>query len=375
MALSKRLKVTGGDWQGPFPASTTILPQPFGLSSPSKILVDTTHSTPLPDISCNHQPFRKDHPMTFISSAEGMGVKQSKPRDLYQEVTDIIIEQLEAGTAPWHKPWAVSGGGFIPEIPQNFVNGKQYRGVNILLLWCQAMKQEFSSKEWATFKQWNEKGETIRKGEKGSMVVYYDFIEKEQDNGELKKIPFLKSYVVFNRCQTAGYVAPEQPSEQPHMLVERIGKVDSFIQNTGAMIEYDGNRACYNSQSDKILMPDLTKFVDTETSTATEGFYSTLLHETVHWTGHQKRLNRKLRNRFGSELYAEEELVAELGAAFLCAELGITDTPRSDHASYIASWLEALKNNKQFIIAASGAAAKAVDYLQKYQGGVIPSFQ
>lgn len=286
--------------------------------------------------------------------------------DLYQQVTNTIITQLEAGTVPWHKPW--TGGSPVSfDLPENFITGKSYRGINVLLLWSAAISKEFSSPEWGSFKQWNTKSETIRKGEKGTMIVYYDTFEVEKDD-EIKKIPFLKASVVFNRCQLSSFNPEEQiPQEPQEQLVTRLAMVEKFVTNTKAIIQHEGNRACYQTGIDRILMPDTSAFIDTPTSTATENYYSTLAHELTHWTGHSSRLDRKIKNKFGSELYAHEELVAELGAAFLCASLQITNEPRPDHASYIASWLTALKEDSHTIIQAASAASKAVDYLTALQ--------
>ena len=288
-----------------------------------------------------------------------------KPRiDLYQKVTDTIIGHLEAGTTPWQKPWV--GGDSSFKIPRNMVSDRQYNGVNILLLWGAAIKHEYSSNVWASFRQWNQQKESIRKGEKGTMVVYYDFIEKEED-GELKKLPFLKSYVVFNKCQLAGY-DPEKVQQEPApSLAERLDEGEGFLRNTGAVIKHKGKSASYNFSKDEIIMPKMDSFVDTEHSTATENYYSTLLHELVHWSGHESRLKRDFGKRFGDFTYAAEELVAEFGAAFLCAELGISREPRKDHANYIANWLTALKNNKFMLTTSANAASKAVDYLNSLQ--------
>jgi len=232
-------------------------------------------------------------------------------------------------------------------------------------LWCANINKNFNNAEWATFKQWSEKNETIRKGEKGSMIVYYDVIEKEEDN-EIKKIPFLKSYHVFNRCQLNRYEPQEeQPKEEVIPLVQRLEIVDSFVENTQAVIEHGKDGAFYRPSEDKIYMPSVEAFQETATSTATEGYYSTLLHELVHWSGAEKRLNRTKGKKFGDNAYAVEELIAELGAAFLCAEFDIATTQKGDHANYIAGWLKVLKDNKNCIITAASEASKAVNYMKQ----------
>lgn len=290
----------------------------------------------------------------------------NKPRiDLYQKVTDTIIGHLEAGTTPWQKPWV--GSDPTPfRMPKNVISDKPYNGINVLLLWCASFAQEFDSNEWASFRQWNTQNEKIRKGERGSLVVYYDFIEKEEE-GELKKVPFMKSYVVFNRCQLQSYQPDEQIVLPSQPLAERLDNVDAYVANTKAIIKHKGKSACFVPSKDEIHMPRKNAFVDTDHSTATENYYSTLLHELVHWSGHPDRLDRSFGNRFGDQTYAAEELVAELGAAFLCAELEITREPRKDHANYIANWLTALKNNKYLVTTAANTASKAVYYLRELQ--------
>lgn len=291
-----------------------------------------------------------------------------KRRDIHQQVTDTIIQQLETGTIPWHKPWKGKNNRLL-DLPYNFKSGKKYRGINILLLWISAMHREYESAEWGSFLQWREKKEAIRKGQIGTLIVYYDTFEKEVD-GEIKEIPFLKSSIVFNRCQLASYeptAKPEEPSAEN--LVERIEKADQFIVTTQADIEHRNGGACYVPSIDKIYMPHPEAFFHTETCTATEGYYSTLLHELTHWTGNAKRLNRQGGKKFGDNGYATEELVAELGAAFLCAEFDITMADKGDHANYIAGWLKVLKENKHCVFTAASEASKAVDYLH----GLKPS--
>lgn len=291
----------------------------------------------------------------------------STRRDIHQEVTDTIIQQLEAGTVPWHQPWN-GAESRIMAMPKNFTTGKKYRGINILLLWTSALKRQFLTDDWGSFKQWQEKKEAVRKGEKGSMIVYYDTMEREVD-GEQKKIPFLKKSVVFNRCQLASY---NPAVEHEHLLnetslVERIEQVDKFVTNTAAIVEHQGFRACYVPSEDKIIMPYQEAFNDTDVCTATEGYYSTLLHEITHWTANPKRLNRTFGKKFGDKQYATEELVAEFGTAFMCAEFGISVADKGNAAAYIAHWLKVLKENKQCVLTAASEASKAVDFLQTLQ--------
>ncbi|HVU93738.1 MAG TPA: zincin-like metallopeptidase domain-containing protein [Puia sp.] len=293
-------------------------------------------------------------------------------RDIHQQVTDTIIQQLQDGTVPWLQPWQ-DGRPFDPlspgtyKIPQNFTTGNKYRGINILLLWHSSILNGFPMTEWASYKQWQDKKEQVKGGEKGTMIVYYDTFEKEVE-GELEKIPFIKASHVFNRSQLSSYRPGEQPSIQiVRSEFERIKHVEEFVANTQAIVQHKEPEAYYSRTLDLINMPERDLFIDTETRSAKEAYYGTLLHELTHWSGSPKRLNRTKGKRFGDDKYAAEELVAELGAAFLCAELEITPTIRGDHASYIESWLKVLKDDKQLIFTAASEASKAVEYMQGLQ--------
>lgn len=303
--------------------------------------------------------------MTQPSLESQQPTSSPKWRDLHQHVTDTILKQLEAGTVPWHQPW--QGESRLLGLPQNSTTGKKYQGINILLLWSAAIRHNFPTQEWATFKQWQQKKEAIRKGSKGNLVLYYDVMEKMVD-GEVKEIPFLKASIVFNRCQLASYQPDAQkPAPDPVTVMENILHVDDFVRNTKAIVEHKGDKACYIPSLDKIWMPKPQAFTGSKTCTATEGYYSTLLHELTHWTGHEKRLNREKTKIFGDDIYAVEELVAELGAAFLCAQFEIGILPKKDHASYIGHWLKILKENKKCIFKAAGEASKAVTFLHELQ--------
>ena len=303
--------------------------------------------------------------MTSHIPAEKLYTLNTKSsQNLHQQVTDTIIQQLESGTVPWHQAW-INGTQRSFKIPKNNTTGNQYRGINILLLWVSAFSKDLATDEWASFKQWQSKGEMVKKGERGSQIVYYDTFEKEFE-GEIQKIPFLKSSVVFNRSQLTSF-QPEVVEKPVVDLTNCLMKADDFVQNTKAVIEHRDGQACYAPPSDKIYMPHREYFLNTETCSATEGYYSTLLHELTHWTGHQKRLDRIRNKKFADTNYATEELVAELGAAFLCAEMDIAIVDKGDHASYIASWLKVLKENKQCIFTAASGASLAVDYLHSLQ--------
>jgi antirestriction protein ArdC len=290
--------------------------------------------------------------------------------DVYTRVTNKILADLEQGVRPWVKPW--NGDHAAGRIVRPLRgNGKPYRGVNVLLLWGSALEQGFSCPVWMTYKQSQELGAQVRKGEHGSLVVYADTFTKTEtkaDTGEEieREIPFMKGYTVFNVEQIDGlpahyYAKPERPAET---VENRDARLERFFANTGATIRQGGNRAFYAPAADAVQMPPFPAFKDAES------FYSTLAHEMTHWTKAPSRLARDFgRQKFGDEGYAKEELVAELGAAFLCADLGITPEVRDDHAAYIGHWLDVLKNDKRFIFAAAAHAQRAVDHLHGYQTG------
>ncbi|QKZ15907.1 ArdC family protein [Spirosoma sp. KUDC1026] len=292
-------------------------------------------------------------------------------QNIHETITAKIIEQLQAGTAPWRKPWTHPNASVAFQLPINATTGKRYRGINIPLLWGAVDDRAFTTNEYATFKQWAERKEFVRKGEKGNLIVFYDVLERENDKQEIDKIPYLKTSFVFNRCQLQSYTAPEQPADEPRPLLERLEAVDSFIHNTGAIVRHDGgNRAYYSRLTDDIHMPEPEIFTGTPTQTAQESYYAVSLHELTHWTGKDTRCNRQFGKRFGDRAYAFEELVAEMGSAFTCAYLGITDAPRPDHVSYLTSWLEVLRDDKRAILTAASEASKALDYLAAFQGEV-----
>lgn len=288
-------------------------------------------------------------------------------QDVYTRVTNRIISDLEKGVRTWTKPWdAQHTAGKITRPLRS--NGLPYAGVNILMLWASAMDNGFGSPIWMTYRQATELNAHVRKGEKGSLVVYASKVTKTQQddkgNEVEKDIPFLRGYTVFNVEQIEGlpehYYFKPTPKLNP---VERIENAESFFATSGADIRYKGARAFYSQDGDYIQMPPIEAFRDAES------FYATLAHETTHWTKHPHRLMREFgRKKWGDEGYAREELVAELGAAFLCADLEITLEVREDHAAYIESWLQVLKDDKRAIFQAAAHAQKAVDYLHKLNG-------
>jgi antirestriction protein ArdC len=284
----------------------------------------------------------------------------TEKKDIFQRVTDQIVEAIEAGTESYRMPWKTSGG--FPYSPINAVSKRPYRGINVVILWAIAQKRGYTSGTWATFKQWQEIGAQVRKGEKSAHVVFWKFFDREQPtDGESSasksgRIPMAKDYWIFNADQVDGYKKIE---EQPLSRAERIEKAEAFFQSVGVSPRPGGNRAYYCPDSDSVHMPAFEAFKEPLF------YYSVLSHETTHWTGAAHRLNRDLSGRFHSDSYAIEELVAELGAAFLCSELGLPTDPRQDHAPYIASWLKVLKNDKRAIFTAAAKAQEAVDWMTK----------
>lgn len=262
----------------------------------------------------------------------------NEPRQsIFDRVTQKIIADLEQGVRPWQRPW--SGDNAAPRIirPRRH-NGEPYNGINILLLWGAAIESGYENPTWMTFKQADEYGAHVRKVEKASLVVYANKIVKTETNSETgedteREIPFLKGYSVFNAEQIEGlpekfYLKSEPPAVPSG--ISRLETVEHFIRNTGASIRHGGDRAYYAEGPDHVQMPFIDAFKDGES------YYATLTHELTHWTKHKDRLNRDFgRVVWGDEGYAKEELVAEIGSAFLCADLSITPEVREDHAAYI----------------------------------------
>ncbi len=298
-------------------------------------------------------------------------MKNTIPKaDIYTRITNQIVADLEQGVRSWVKPWHSDhmDGKITRPLRHNSV---PYTGINILSLWSSAMAQGFASPTWMTFRQAKELNASVRKGEKGSLVVYANKITRtdENENGEEleRVIPFLKGYTVFNVEQIDGL--PENYYEKPAPrfdAVERIGHAEVFFKNVGADIRESGNRAYYAVEPDYVRVPPIEAFINPES------YYATLAHECTHWTRHPSRLDRSFgRKNWGDEGYAKEELVAELGAAFLCADLELTLEPRDDHASYIASWLKVLKDDTRAIFHAATHAQRAVDFLHSFQEETI----
>lgn len=246
-------------------------------------------------------------------------------------------------------------------------NGIAYSGINVLMLWGAALEDGYNSPYWMTFKQAKELGAHVRKGERSNPVVYANTITKTEEGAdgseEERTIPFMKAYSVFNVEQIDGL--PDYYYAKPEPVIDaaqRIEHADSFFAAIGADIRHGGSRAYYSGSSDHVQMPPFECFRSPET------YYATLAHELTHWTKHKTRLDREFgRKRWGDEAYAREELVAELGAAFLCADLALTPEPGTDHAAYIQSWLKVLKDDKRAIFSAAAHAQRAADFLHGFQ--------
>jgi len=294
--------------------------------------------------------------------------------DVYTRVTEQIVKAIEAGTEEWKMPWHASGAS--SGYPRNAATGNPYRGVNVLSLWATAHLQCYAEPVWATFKQWGDLGHAIRRGEKAATGVFWkqmgsaerdDSTDQQPDDSvdaESQRTRWIaRAFPLFNIAQLDGYQPPELP---PRPEYERMADVEAFVGALGADIRHGGNRAFYRAASDHIQMPPFEAFIDPIS------YYDTLLHETTHWTSHPSRLNRDLKGRFGSESYCAEELIAELGTAFIGADMGFSPEARPENAAYIGHWLKILKSDSRAIFAAASHAQRAADYLHGLQPTVDP---
>ena len=288
--------------------------------------------------------------------------------NLYDEITSKIIAELEAGRLPWVPPWGSSAVAAPLAMPKNAATGRAYSGINILILWGAVVARGFSCQSWLTFRQALSLGGNVRKGERGTTVVYADrFVPDDErrrarETGEeAQAIPFLKRFTVFSTDQCEGL--PEQlvtaPPPVPEGLI--LPEVEALIRASGADLRLGGDKAFYSPGLDYVQVPRPDAYFEPI------NWHRTALHELGHWSGHASRLGRDLSGNFGSKAYAREELVAEMTAAFCCATLGITPTVR--HADYIGSWLEVLREDNKAIVRAASAASKAADYLLAFRPG------
>lgn len=281
---------------------------------------------------------------------------------LYEEITTRIIAELEAGRLPWVQPWGSSGVRAPLAMPKNAATGRRYSGINVLILWGAVVERGFSTQSWLTFRQALALGGHVRKGERGTTVVYADrFVpdeerERARETGEeARAIPFLKRFTVFNAEQCEGLPAEIAAAAPPVETDLILPQAEALIHATGADLRIGGERAYYDMLGDYVRVPPPQAYFEPI------NWHRTALHELGHWSGAAHRLARDLTGTFGSKKYAQEELVAEMTAAFLCASLGIVPTVR--HADYIGSWLEVLREDNRAIVRAASAASKAADYL------------
>jgi antirestriction protein ArdC len=279
----------------------------------------------------------------------------SSRTDLYQSVTDQIIKSLEAGTAPWLCPWAKSPG---QALPANLSSGRRYRGINVLLLNMVQMARGYGLNRWLTFNQARSLGGCVRKGETGSQVVFFKLLERDEaanDAGTRRVIPLLRAFTVFNAAQVDGL--PEALTAMPTTGDgwSPVEAAEAILKDSGAVIRHGGNLAFYRPGDDVIQLPAASQFPEPAS------YYATALHELTHWSGAPTRCNRQMLGRQHIEAYAFEELVAEMGSAFLCSHVGLAG--EMQHASYISHWLAALKSDKRLIFTAASLAQKAMDFL------------
>lgn len=284
-------------------------------------------------------------------------------RDLYAEVTNRIVLALEAGVTPWIRPWSAD---FDPT-PINAVSRRSYRGINAVLLTLEAQSRGFGRSAWMTYRQAIELGAQVRRGESGTTAIFYKLhelstpttVEQIEDEKKSKVISFLRWYTVFNIAQIDGLperlgVKEALTTWDPHQAA------DAILRESRATMQHGGTEAYYSLPDDRIQLPERGHFPDATS------YYATALHELVHWTGHPGRLNRNLGRRFGEAAYAIEELVAEMGSAFLCASCYLEGQLR--HANYIGNWLQVLKNDKRAVFAAAAKAQQATDYIESVCG-------
>jgi antirestriction protein ArdC len=281
---------------------------------------------------------------------------------IYENVTRAIIEEMERGAVPWVRPWKTDRRGVGSVMPGNASTGRSYSGINIPILWASAGTNGYPTHAWMTFKQALDHGANVRKGERGTHVVFTKPVVFKGEDDEIEKHSMLREYTVFNIAQIEGFSLVEKPlPPEP----ERHAAVEAFIAATHADIRHGGDKACFVPSHDFIAMPPASSF------TSIASFHAVELHELGHWAGHKSRLDRDLSGRFGTRAYAAEELVAEFTAAFLCAHLGIVGELR--HAGYIENWLDLLRHDNRAIFTAASKASQAADFLRSFSESPAPA--
>lgn len=282
--------------------------------------------------------------------------------DIYKTITDRIIQLLDEGTIPWRHP--IRSTGSDGKLPTNLASDREYRGINVFLLAVTAWAEGFESPYWLTFRQAREKGGHVRKGEKGSLVIFWkQHSTKDRETGEDITVPVLRYYKVFNADQCSGIDIPGvRRKEETDRVFEPIEACARIVEGytRGPVIEHKGSAAFYTPKSDTVRVPGPERFE------SSESYYATLFHELVHSTGHSSRLDRGLDRAtrpFGSPDYSKEELIAEMGSAFLCAAGGISTATIEQSAAYIQGWRSKLEQDKKLIVTAAGGAQKAADWI------------
>ena len=294
---------------------------------------------------------------------EHRAARQNGPRtNLYDDITDKIIAELEEGRLPWVQPWGTAAVQAPLAMPCNASTGRQYSGINVLILWGAVIQQGYATQHWLTFRQALSLGGNVRKGERGTTVVYADRFTPEDEKRRAREtgedassIPFLKRFTVFNAAQCEGLpedIAIEAPPPAPGLIEPR---VEALIAATGIDFRIGGNRACYVPALDYVQVPPPQAYFEPI------NWHRTALHEMGHATGHASRLGRDFSGGFGTKKYAFEELIAEISSAFCCASLGIVPTVR--HADYVGAWLEVMREDSRAIVRAASQASKAADWL------------
>jgi antirestriction protein ArdC len=286
--------------------------------------------------------------------------------DVYQHVTGRILDALDGGTVPWRNPIL---GSRDSAWPRNLTSNRTYRGINTFLLALTAWSEGYQSPYWLTFKQAQARGGRVRKGQKSTLVVFWKQLTVEdKEVGKDKLVPLLRHYRVFNTEQCDGVVAPTHDEDEQDRVFQPIAEAASIVEGfDGPSIQHGGHRACYRPKTDEVQLPEPGRFE------SGEAYYATLFHELTHSTGHSSRLDRGLDTKlapFGSPDYSREELVAEMGAAFLCGHAGIEPAVLDNAAAYIQGWLDRLKDDKRLVVQAAGAAQKSADLILGVQPAI-----
>jgi len=282
-----------------------------------------------------------------------------KANDLFENMTSDLVAAIEAGAKDWKMPWHRLGSAGLP----HSVDGRPYRGWNALVLSMVAADRGWSS-TWATYRGWQRHDSQVRKGERGTQVVLWKPIENKTDDdsdGKGRRSMFARAFTVFAAEQVEGGDRFTQPTDD-RPATQRIADAEGYFGHIGADIVTGGDRACYVPSFDQIRLPHVDRFDHAE------HYYSTAAHEHAHWSGHASRLDRDLSDRFGDHAYGAEELIAELSAAFWCAQFGLEQATRDDHAAYLGDWLAILKSDSRALVTACSKAQQAVDFLNERAG-------